>query len=603
MHFIFESTGVLLMFNWLKKKKAKSHQTSLPASQVNPSKVDHSSLCAFNTNAQNMSKKHVQQGNEWLAQEKFDEALSHYMQAFAISPTNPSICINIGYTLKEIKRYSQAKEYLEKALVLNAQIYDALYLLGEIALLNGESVAAIDYMKQAITVNPDFTEAMVFIATLYRDQGLAEQAVEYYRKAIASNVEMSAVNYSRLLLCLQYGGVSLSREEIREEHFNFRKKFEQSLVHLQLGHHNSRVAGRPLKIGYLSGDFKQHSVALFILPIIENHDRENFQIYCYYNNSTQDAMTIEIAEQANFFIPCAHLSDSQLAARIRADGIDILVDLSGHTDNNRLMVFARKPAPIQVTYLGYVDTTGLSTIDYRLTNDDADPLGNDVFYSEKLYRFEKTLWWCYRPAQGLPPIPPLPALKNGFLTFISVNDFLKISSLNMQMWSEILKELPNARLMLMGVPEGAQSLLREKFTMRGIDESRIALYARVPLDEYRSLLLQADIALDSSPFNGGTTTCETLHLGLPLITLRGEAFISRMGYAILKSLNLEEWVASTPQHYVQIAVALSKNIDRLAELRQEMRQRVQQSSISQEVEFTKEIEKAYRVMWQQYITT
>ncbi len=590
------------MFNWLNKKKSKTTQVSTADANSAAPKANNQPTNV--TDNQNASKEYVQRGNRFLAQAKLDDALLQYMQAFAMSPADPNICINIGYTLKELKRYPQAKEYLEKALALNPQIFDAAYLLGEIAQQNGDIITAVDYMKQAVAINPDFTEALVFIARSLRDQGLPEQAVEYYRKALTTNEAPNPANYSRLLLCLQYGGVPISRDEIKEEHFNFSRQFETPFIQSRLRHHNSRVAERPLKIGYLSGDFKKHSVALFILPILENHDRKNVQIYCYYNDSVQDEMTAKISAQADFFIPCANATDEQLASRIRSDGIDILVDLSGHTHNNRLMVFARKPAPIQVTYLGYVDTTGLAAIDYRFTNLDADPLSNDAFYSEKLYRFENSLWWCYRPAPGLPAIKSLPASTNGYITFVSVNDFLKISSVNVQIWSDILKELPNARLMLMGVPEGAaQQLLREKFALQGIEESRITLYARMPLDEYRSLLLQADIALDTSPFNGGTTTCETLYLGLPLITLKGEAFISRMGYAILKSLDLEELAADTPEHYVQTAVALSRDLDKLALLRQGMRQRIQQSSLSQELEFTKKIEAAYRTMWRQYIAS
>jgi protein O-GlcNAc transferase len=305
---------------------------------------------------------------------------------------------------------------------------------------------------------------------------------------------------------------------------------------------------------------------------------------------------------ADHFIGCATMSDEELSERIRTDGIDILVDLSGHTGGNRLLVFAHKPAPIQITYLDDIDTTGLSAIDYRLTNFDADPPGNDSYYSERLYRFKNQLWWCFRPAPTLPEVSPLPAFSNGFVTFSSTNHIAKISLQMIETWAEILRAVPDLRLVLMGIPdEVARQTIQDSFFENGIESKRLVCHSFMSLDQYRNLLLKTDISLDTYPFNGGTTTCETLYLGLPVIAMMGKSFVSRVGFSLLKEIGLPELVATSYKEYAEIAIELAYDIGRLCAMRSGMRERLTKSSLSDETRFTKSLEAAYQEMWANYV--
>ena len=292
------------------------------------------------------------------------------------------------------------------------------------------------------------------------------------------------------------------------------------------------------------------------------------------------------------------MSDDRLAEKIRADGIDILVDLAGHTAHNRLLVFARKPAPVQVTYLGYVNTTGLSAMDYRLTHNDTDPPDNDAYYSEALYRFPGNLWWCYQPRPGMPEVSQSPAIANGFVTFGSTNNFAKLTPEMISVWVDIMHALPDSRLIIVGVPQGvAQQTIGERFVAHGIDLNRLSIYGRLPFVEFWELHHQIDIALDHFPYNGGTTTCDALWLGVPVVALTGQAFVSRMGYALLKNIGLPELAAKNRQEYVSIAIKLASDLERLKRLRAGMRSRLSASPLRDEVGFTRNLETAYRDMW------
>jgi predicted O-linked N-acetylglucosamine transferase (SPINDLY family) len=294
-------------------------------------------------------------------------------------------------------------------------------------------------------------------------------------------------------------------------------------------------------------------------------------------------------------------SDQQLARRIRDDGIDILVDLAGHTAGNRLLTFARKPAPVQATYLGYVATTGLAAMDYRLTHGDADPPGNDAFYSEKLVRLPNILY-CYRPPQAdETDVSSTPILTNGYVTFGSMNNFAKVSSETITLWADILRAVPDSRLVISSVSEGASRLsIYALFASHGIEQHRLDLHGRLTFAEFRTLHGEIDIALDSFPFNGGTTTCETLWQGVPVVTLIGKTFVSRVGYMLLKAMALDDLAAADKHQYVDIAVTLARDVERLKSLRSGMRNRFNASPLRDEVTFTRDMEAAFREMWRTY---
>jgi predicted O-linked N-acetylglucosamine transferase (SPINDLY family) len=294
------------------------------------------------------------------------------------------------------------------------------------------------------------------------------------------------------------------------------------------------------------------------------------------------------------------MTDEQLAARIRMDGIDILVDLAGHTVGNRLLVFARKSAPVQVSYLGYPATTGLQAMDWRLVTAETDPEGAEQWHSERLYRLPRSLW-CYRPPETAVEVKgETPARSAGYITFGSMNNIAKVSDTTVAAWSELMRDVPRSRLMLTNVAAAAADEVRARFARHGVTADRLHVEARLEAPAYRFLLAQVDIALDPFPYNGTTTTCDVLWMGIPVVSLKGETSVSRSGYALLKSVGLEELVAHDETEYVAIAAALAGDLHRLERLRSGMRARLEASALRDEAGCTRDIEAAYRHMWQQW---
>lgn len=532
--------------------------------------------------------------NSWGA------ASQYYRLALAIDPLLIGAHINLGFVLIEQGLFAEAKMHLERAASLNPSLSDPYYFLGKIAESTGQSEDAIIAFSKATTVNPLFFEAFDALGRLHRDLGNIVKSVDSYRAALSINPSLPHT-HSAMLFSLQYGTWATPANMIHE-HCQFSERFEAPLKKSILPHLNNIDPDRQLKIGYVSSDFFAHSVALFMLPILENHDRKKVEVFCYYNGNIRDPITENIISLVDHFVFCENISDQELDTRIRNDVIDILVDLNGHTGNHRLLLFARKPAPVQVSYLGYINTTGLSSMDYRLTNVDANPFESDRFYSETLYKMESYLWWSFRPAANLPDVSTLPAISNGYITFACANNIAKISDVNIELWAEILHQSPLSRLILMGIPSDlAQKIIEDKFLDKGIARDRLDFHKTSPLDTFRRILLHADIVLDTFPFNGGTTSCETFWLGLPLVSLVGDSFASRVGYALLKNLGLSELAAFSKTEYVKIAVDLGNDLEKLAELRIGMRARLMSSSLSDERGFTGALEAAFRDMWVRHI--
>jgi predicted O-linked N-acetylglucosamine transferase (SPINDLY family) len=358
-------------------------------------------------------------------------------------------------------------------------------------------------------------------------------------------------------------------------------------------------------VGYVSPDFRKHAVAYFALPLIEGHSPDTIEVFCYYNHLQQDEWTERFRTRADHWISCVQMNDAELAERIRADQIDILVDLAGHTEHNRLLTFARKPAPVQVTWMGYVTTTGMSVMDWRVTHADADPVSDDAYYAEKLWRLDGSMW-CYRPLPDMPDVSMPPCLGNGYITFGSFNRYSKNSPMVLEAWAQILNRVEGSHLLIC-VPEGSvRQQMLAFFAEKGIASERIRCFAKVSHQEFWQLHHEVDIALDPFPFGGGTTTCETLWMGVPLVTVTGKnggdfepRFASRMGYAFLNNLGLAELAANSVAEYVEIAANLARNPDRIAELRRILRPRMAAAPVTDEPRFVREMEAAYRSMWQQ----
>jgi len=355
-----------------------------------------------------------------------------------------------------------------------------------------------------------------------------------------------------------------------------------------------------LKVGYVSPDFRDHVVGRLLLPLLENHDRSSFEVFCYADVTTADSMTDRLQKCASHWQVTFGDSDAQLAQRIREDRIDILIDLTMHMASNRLLAFARRAAPLQVTYLAYCSTTGLETMDWRLTDPFLDPPGTDQWYCERSYRLPRT-YWCYQAPPEAPDIAPLPAESAGHITFGSLNNFCKVSRPAIETWGKILLALPDSRLILHAHEGAHRQRTKDLFSSSGISPDRIEFVAFEPMERYVRQYHRIDIALDSFPYAGGTTTFDALWMGTPVVTLNGKTAVGRGGVSILSNLGLPELIAGNPQQYIEIALKLARDHSALKAMRQSLRQRMPASPLMDAAQFAREVEAAYKQMWQDRI--
>jgi predicted O-linked N-acetylglucosamine transferase (SPINDLY family) len=362
-------------------------------------------------------------------------------------------------------------------------------------------------------------------------------------------------------------------------------------------HTENRDSDRRLRIGYVSPDFRDHVVGWNLLALLSNHDRENFEIYCYASLSNPDAMSEKIYRQIHTWRNILGASDDQAAEIIRQDKIDILVDLSMHSANNRLLVFARKPAPVQVTYLGYAGTTGMEAMDYRLSDPCLDPPGTDLsVYSEKTIRLPHT-YWCYQPGGATPDVNAAPSLANGYVTFGCLNNFAKVSAEALRLWGNLLTAMPSSHLILHCPSKAHWQPVLSQFAGMGVPSDRIELVGRQKFPGYIETYGRIDIALDPFPYGGAITTCDSLWMGVPVVTLSGGTAVGRAAQSILCNVGLPELVAKSTDEYIQIAANLASDPAHLESLRAGLRQRLADSPVMNTKQFARDIEAAYRTMW------
>jgi predicted O-linked N-acetylglucosamine transferase (SPINDLY family) len=365
-------------------------------------------------------------------------------------------------------------------------------------------------------------------------------------------------------------------------------------------HGNLPDPERRLRIGYVSPDFCNHVNSFFTIPLLSNHDHQQVEIIGYADVVRPDSVTQQLRGYSDVWRNTVGLSDEQLAGLIRDDRVDILVDLAMHTVKNRLLVFARQPAPVQVTWLAYPGTTGLPTIDYRLTDPYLDPPGLfDDCYSEESFRLPET-FWCYDPLTEQPPVNALPAAVNGVITFGCLNSFCKVNDECLALWARVLRAVPQSRMLLHAPLDPARERVLAKFQEHGVPASRVEFVSRKPRHEYLRLYHRIDMALDPLPCNGGTTTLDAFWMGVPTLTLLGKTALGRAGWSLLCNLGLKDLAAETPQGLVDRAVQLAADSSGLQELRRTLRQRMQHSPLMDGKRFARHMEQAYRQMWMKW---
>ncbi len=529
-----------------------------------------------------------------------DEAATVFRRSLSIVPDQFPILANLGNALHQSDRYEEAVQAFERAIRLRNDQAAVFRALGNsLASLKRYEEASSAYAR-AVELDPRNPSYRASVAVLLLSQGRVSESIKVFRDAMRFG-SLQPWAHSNFLLGLHYVTQS-GAAEIFEEHRRWAQT-HAPLVPVS-AHANEPVPDRRLRIGYVSPDFRSQSVGFFIEPLLRMHDSSQFEITCYSDNDQTDDMTHRLRSYVERWHNIWGYDDRGVTELVRADGIDILVDLSGHTGSNRLLVFAQKPAPIQVTYLGYADTTGLRTIDYRITDNYADPLGtSEQYHTEKLVRPFASAW-CYQPPADAPGINPLPASQKDVVTFGSFSIPAKISSDVVALWSRVLRSLPGAILLLKYdhyANAGIVRYIREMFAAAGIEGDRLEFAGRSPTQRaHLATYNRIDLSLDTFPYHGTTTTCEALWMGVPVVTLAGNTHVSRVGVSLLTNAGLCEFIAHGPDEFVRIATELATGRTALAELRGSLRERMRRSPLMDPKGFTQSFEAAYRQMWRHW---
>jgi protein O-GlcNAc transferase len=527
----------------------------------------------------------------------FDEATAAYHRALYLRPDWSQAYINLGNTLQARAEFEAAAQCYQRALSVRPDDVDALNNLGSAQRDLGRVDEAIATFSRCIGLRPDFNVAHCNLGNVLRDTGRIEEAVDSYRRAVKL-CPTDTISHSNLAYAVQfhptYDGAAILRENLR-----WNATHAAGLRDGSARHANDRNPERRLRIGYAGADFRDHCQSLFTIPLLSRHDHERFEIVCYANVPRGDSVTRRIMQYADRWRVIAGRSDREVADEIRADQIDILVDLTMHMSNGRPLLLARKAAPVQVAYLAYPGTTGLATIDYRLTDPYLDPPGeSDHHYAEKSLRLPDT-FWCYDPLTDQPSPGPLPATEVGHITFGCLNNFSKVNASTLELWSGVLRAVAGSRMLLLSPRGEHRARILEQLGRAGIDPTRIEFVEYRPRPQYLELYRRIDLGLDTIPYNGHTTSLDSLWMGVPVVTRVGRTVVGRAGWSQLSNLGLPELAAWNDDDFSMIAAGLASDLPRLAHLRATLRARMQQSPLMDAARFAHHVESAFRKMWRE----
>lgn len=535
-------------------------------------------------------------GSFLMQQGRHAEAAALLAEVVAVQPDSAEAHFNLASACSNLGKFRNAAIHFARAAELRRGFAEAHLGLGNALKAANEPDAAEDAYRNALRLNPQSAEAFYNLGNLCHQLGRGDEAIDCYRHAIELRPTFVAAHCNYVYALNFVPGPTA--EQIFAAHREWAQQHAESLTETAPAVVSDYSPERPLRIGYVSPNFRDHAVSYFFESVLVRHDRRVFHTVCYSDVLRGDAVTERLKQAAGSWRDCAGDSDDRLAERIRADRIDILVDLTGHTERNRLLMFARRPAPVQITWNGYANTTGMSAMDFRISDAVVDPPGRtDHLHSEKLLRLPE-VYMVYCPPADAPPVGVLPAVRDGRVTFGSMNALSKISAPVVQLWGRILTALPEARLLLVAVPGGrTRERITGLFAAQGIASTRLEMHDRLPQREFLDLHNRIDIALDPFPFSGTTTTCQSLWMGVPVITLAGRVHAARVTTGMLTSIGLTEIVAGSEDEYVNIATRLAQNIGKMAELRSGLRQRMLNSSLTDAARFTRHLEDAYRTVW------
>jgi predicted O-linked N-acetylglucosamine transferase (SPINDLY family) len=546
------------------------------------------------------AEAHCNRANALCHLRRFDEALASCDRALALRPNYADALSNRGNALTELGRFDEALACYDKALALRPGLAAAWVGRGNVFLNINRYGEAFTAFQKALAIKPDSLKALAQLAHYYERHGRMEEAIACYDRVLAIKPDFPEVISNKIFALDLVPRASLvEHQEARTEWW--RQVGARIAAMPRPAHANSCDPGRRLVLGYVSADFRRHSAATIIWPVLKNHDKARFEVNCYSCSTTRDDVTADFQGIADRWVDASQISDADLAGRIRADKVDILIDLSGHSGGNRLGAFARKPAPVQVTAWGHGTGTGLPTVDYLFSDPVTIPQAMRHLYAEKIYDLPCVITSAL-PAIELPRGDP-PVRANGYVTFGVFNRITKMSNDAVAVWARVLHGVPDAKLLL---KDGAfdepslRDLLRERFAAHGIAAERIDFLGSSPREQHLAAFGRTDIGLDPFPQNGGVSTWEALHMGVPIVAKLGHTAPSRLSGAILTSIGMGEWVAENADDYIARAVKFSAMADRLTALRYELPAKIAASPSGNAVLYTRAVETAYRSMWEDY---
>ncbi len=519
------------------------------------------------------------------------EAVLHFEQALRLRPEYPEAHHNLALILKGQRRYDEAITHFRAALRLRPDFGTAATHLADLLGHLGKTDEALEVLREACERAPLTSTLLCTLGMLHTARGQLAEGITQFRETLRLRPD-DAVAHSCLLEALNYDP-EINLDELYIEHQRWAEA-HGNVPALEPAARHERNSERRLRVGYVSGDFRQHIAAQFIEPILAHHDPQKVEVFCYADVAAPDHRTAQLQTLAPHWRPISGRPDEEVARQVRDDQVDILVDLMGHT-GTRLGVFARRPAPVQVTYLGYPHTTGLETIHYRLTDAVCDPLGEPERHREQLIRLPGG-FCCYAPPPDAPAVNPLPASRSGYVTFGSTHKLAKLNSRVLDLWAALLQAIPMTRMLLFRdtLQGSVVERLQEEFGRRGVNKERLQFRHSVPPGEsLLSVYHEVDILLDVFPWCGHATACEALWMGVPVLTLKGNRHAGRMTASVLTQTGLTEWIVKSGEEWVEMGRTIAGRIDELGLLRVSLRDKLRKSPLCDGQQFTRLLEEAY----------
>ena len=539
---------------------------------------------------------HFNLGNAKKDQNKLDEAIPYYQTVVSLLPDHAEAYNNLGITLRGLDRLAEAIDSFRTALDLNPVYADAHYNLGDLMRHIMDLEAALESLKRCLALKPEHAEACNSLGMVYQAIGDQKQAEHYYRKSMA--IDPSFVKAHSNLLFLAHYLPGSTHQSLHQLHRSWDLKHARPYQSCWQEHTNAKDPNRKIRIGFVSPDLGRHPIGYFVIGLFKHLNNSQFEIICFSDRNPDD-QTETIRQASGEWHDTRGIDNDGLYDLIRQKSIDVLIDLAGHSANNRLIVFARKPAPVQVAWAGYVGTTGLSAMDYLISDRYSTRTDEDQFYEEELLRMPDG-WLCYTPPDYAPAVGPVPSITNKTVTFGSFNNPSKLNEQLIGVWSNVLHNAPSSRLLLKyrGIDHPYNiSRLEKLFQTNGIDSSRVIYEGWSPHEELLARYHTVDIALDPIPYSGGLTTYEALWMGVPVITMPGSTFASRHSESHLQALGLPDLVAHNHNDYVNLAVKMANSPDILSSMRNDLRPRMEASSICDYAKFSDEFGRLMRRVW------